>query len=256
MVACEGSGGTSTAALANSPCPGSVSLAWSLTSASGQPLTCAQAGATSVALRLQSRTGGTPVFTAFPCANSPGITNVAPGLYDVTIELRNATGERLATAPPQTSVAVAVGRTKVLTPVTFAVGGGGGGESRVVLILEAENLTSNCQPSSVGGAGITGTTITIARVGGGCAPVTLLRSLGNEPIGTYEVNCSSPQVASCIEQDETLTTTELAPDSYVVRVRGKVGAVDCWALDTQLDVPATGQLLRRITLRRQSAPGC
>jgi hypothetical protein len=75
-------------------------------------------------------------------------------------------------------------------------------------------------------------------------------------IGTYEVNCSSPQVASCIEQDETLTSPELQPGSYVVQVRGKVGAVDCWALDTQLDVPATGQLQRRITLRRQSAPGC
>ena len=258
MIACDGTGGATTAATATSTCPGSISLVWSITSASGQPLSCAQAGATSVALRFQSRTGGTPVFTAFPCANSPGITNVAPGLYDVAIELRNATGTTLATAPPQTSVAVVLGRTKVLTPVTFAVGsgGGGGGESRVVVILEAESLTSNCQPSSAGGAGITGTTITIARVGGGCAPVTLIRNRGDAQIGTYEVNCSSPQVASCIEQDETLTSPELQPDSYVVQVRGKVGAVDCWALDTQLDVPATGQLQRRITLRRQSAPGC
>ncbi|TMQ20530.1 MAG: hypothetical protein E6J91_03705 [Deltaproteobacteria bacterium] len=177
-VACDGTGGTVMAAPATGACPGSVSLAWSITSASGQPLTCAQAGATSVALRLQSRTGGTPVFTAFPCANSPGTANIAPGFYDVAIELHDASGARLATSSPQTSVAVAVGRTKVLTPVTFALAaGGGGGNSRVALTLETENVTSNCQSSSSKGAGITGTTIAIVRVGDGCAAVTLVRWL-------------------------------------------------------------------------------
>jgi hypothetical protein len=258
MAACEGTGGA-TAALSTSACPGSVSLAWSITSASGQPLTCAQAGATSVALRLLSRTGGAPVFTAFPCTGSPGTANIAPGLYDAAIELHDASGGRLATAPPQTSVAIAIGRTKVLTPVTFTVGsGGGGGTSRIALTLEAENVGSNCQATSAGGAGITGTTITIARVGGGCAAATLIRSRGGTQVGTYQVNCSSPQVAPCIERDETLTSTStlLEPGSYVMRVRGLVGAVDCWTVETQLDVPAVGQLQRRIVLQRQNAPGC
>ena len=255
-AACDGAGGTAMAAPATGACPGSVSLTWSITSASGQPLTCAQAGATSVALRLQNRTGGTPVFTAFPCANSPGTANATPGLYDVAIELHDATGARLATSSPQTSVAVAVGRTKVLTPVTFAVGTGGGGNSRVALTLETENAASNCQSTSSGGAGITGSTITIIRVGGGCAAVTLVRSRGGAEIGTYKVNCSSPDVAGCIERDETLTTTGLTPATYVVRVGGKVGAVDCWTAESQLDVPATGQLQTRIILRRQSTPGC
>ena len=256
MVACDGTGGSVAAAPATGACPGSVSLAWSITSASGQPLTCAQAGATSVALRLQSRTGGTPVFTAFPCANSPGTANIAPGFYDVAIELHDASGARLATSSPQTSVAVAVGRTKVLTPVTFALGTGGGGGSRVALTLEAEKVATNCQPSSSGGAGITGTTITIIRVGDGCAAVTLVRSRGGVEIGPYQVNCSSPEVAGCIERDETLTTTGLAPGGYVVRVVGKIGPVDCWAAESQINVPATGQLQSRIFLRRQSAPGC
>jgi hypothetical protein len=254
-VACEGTGGTATQAIATDACPGSISLAWSITSPGGQPVTCAQIGATSVALRLLSRTGGTPVFTAFPCANSPGTVNVTPGLYDVAIELHNAIGERLA-ATSQTSVAVAVGRTKVLTPATFVIGGGGSGNTRVALMLQAENTTSNCQPSSLGGAGITGTTITIARDGGGCAAVTLVRSRGGAQIGTYQVNCSSPEVASCIERDETLTTTELAPNTYVMRVGGKGGAADCWAAESQLEVPVLGPLQTRIVLRRQSTPGC
>lgn len=256
MVACDGPGGTGAAAAATSPCPGSVSLAWSITNASGQPLSCAQAAATSVALRLQSRSGGTPVFTAFPCASSSGTVNVAPGLYDVTIELRDASGARRATTPPQTSVAVAVGRTKVLTPVTFAVGSGGGGGNRVALTLQAENVTSNCQPSSSGGAGISGTTVFIARSDGGCAPARLVRSRGGVETGAYQVNCSSPEIASCVERDETLTTTGLLSGSYTVRVGGKIGPVDCWVAESRIDVPATGQLDTRLVLRRQSAPGC
>jgi hypothetical protein len=196
------------------------------------------------------------VFLAFPCASSPGLANVVPGLYDVVIELRNATGARLATAPPQTSVAVAAGRTKVLTPATFVVGAGGGGSSGIALTLEAEGVANNCQASSLGGAGITGTTITIERDGGGCAPVTLARTRGGVQIGTYQVNCSSPEVANCIERNESLTSTELEPGAYLVRVRGKIGAVNCWNADSPLNVPATGQLQTRIVLRRQSAPGC
>lgn len=254
IVACEGTGGTATAA--TSTCPGSVSLAWSITTSNGRPLTCAQASATHVALRLQSRTGGTPVFTAFPCASNAGIADVAPGLYDVAIELHDASGARLATSPPQTSVAVAVGRTRVLTPVTFAVGTGGGGNSGVALTVEAENVVSNCQSSSSGGAGITGSTITITRADGGCAPAMLVRSRGGVPIGTYQVNCSSPAVAGCIERDETMTTTGLAPGGFDVRVGGRIGAVDCWIGESHLDVPATGQLQTRIVLRRQNVPGC
>jgi hypothetical protein len=253
MVACDG-GGSGTAVQATSACPGSVSLAWSITSSSRLPLTCAQAGAANVALRFQSRTGGVPVFIAFPCANGTATSNLAPGLYDVTIALHDATGATLATAPPQTSVAIAVGRTKVLAPLTFAVQ-----NSRVALTLETENVASNCQPSSAGGAGITATTITIVRVGGGCAAATLIRNRGGAQIGTYQVNCSSPQIAECIERDETLTTTGLTPDAYVVRVRGMLGAAECWAADSELAVPASGpsgQLQTRIVLRRQGAPGC
>ena len=253
MVACD-SGGSGTAVQATSACPGSVSLAWSITSSSRLPLTCAQTGAANVALRFQSRTGGLPVFIAFPCANGTGTSNLAPGLYDVTIALHDATGATLATAPPQTPIAIAVGRTTVLAPVTFVVQ-----NSRVALTLETENVASNCQPSSAGGAGITATTITIVRVGGGCAAATLIRNRGGTQIGTYQVNCSSPQIAECIERDETLTTTGLTPDAYVVHVRGKLGATECWAADSELAVPASGpsgQLQTRIVLRRQAAPGC
>lgn len=239
-----------------SPCPGSVSLTWFITNASGQFASCAEVGANSVALRLQSRTGGTPVFTAFPCASSPGTANVAPGLYDVAIELRDANGTRLATVPQQTSIAVATGRTRVLAPVGFTVGAGGGNPpGNIRLTLRAEGVAFNCRPSP-GGAAITGTIITVERVSGGCAAVTFLRNVGNAQVGTYQVNCSSPEVASCIETDEVLTSPDLVPGSYVIRVRGKIGPVDCWTAERQIDVPQAGQLQAQVVLKRQNGPGC
>src|SRR5262245_8899655 len=48
IAACEATGGTATAGLASSTCPGSISLNWLITTTSGQFLSCAQAGATSV----------------------------------------------------------------------------------------------------------------------------------------------------------------------------------------------------------------
>jgi hypothetical protein len=128
---------------------------------------------------------------------------------------------------------------------------------RVVLSLRARPALSNCQPTAATGAGITGMTITLAEAGGSCAPITFVRARGGLPVGAYTVNCSSPTVATCIETDETLSVAALAPGRYTIRVRGKLGGVDCWANDDVLEVPPPGQsLVRTLALARSTAPGC
>ena len=239
------------------PAPGSISLAWSLAGSNGQPVSCATAGARSVALRLRSRSGGPPVFTAFPCSDAQGVANVPPDLYDVAIELHDTNGERLATVPEQTALAVAAGRTKPLAPVRFTVDRGGGTPSGgVLLTLQAQGVTFNCQPPASNGADITTNTITLIASDHGCAPVTFIRTDGGAQIGTYKINCSSPAIATCIESSEILTSPDLAPGTYVMHVRGKQGPFDCWAADSTLVVPPVGQppLRQRIFLQRQ--PGC
>jgi len=248
---------SSTSTFAQLSCPGSVSIAWSIANGSGQPSSCFQTRATSVAVRLQNRTGGTPVFTAFPCNDGAGTANIAPGLYDVAIELHDANGATLATAPVQASVAVAVGRTKTLTPAAFIVnggGGGGGGTGHVQLTLQTAGFASNCL--STGGAGITGSLITIITDGGSCAAVKLIRTRGGVEVGTYQVDCGSPSVTTCIEADERLTAPDLAPGNYTVHVRGAVGAGACFAAHATLAVPQTGQLTKLIVMQHQNAPGC
>jgi hypothetical protein len=232
--------------------PGNVSLAWSLTDLNRQPIQCAQVGAGFVAMQLSSPGLPTVPAESFACDNSPGVSAaLAPGVYDVTFALTGA-GLTPVVPPPQ-RVTVASGRTTELAPVTFMLDAQGG-----VVFTLATPPAANCRPPSMNGAGITGVTITLELAGGGCAPVTFARARGATPLGSYTVNCSSPQVAPCIERDETLSVTSMASGPYTIHVRGKVGAVDCWRNDNAVRVPAQGkQLIETLTLELQTGtPGC
>lgn len=234
------------------PPNGSISVAWSIQSPGGLPVTCEQVGTSFAALRLRNRAGGAIVATAFPCANSPGTAQVAPGLYDVSFLLDDADGTLLGTAPDQTGVSIVSGRLTQLAPALFTFGD----TPKTTLVFRlATSATTNCQPASAGGAGITGNTIFLARVGGGCAPVTFIRKRGNEQRGTYQVNCTSPEIAPCIEKDETLTTT-IVRGTYTIRVRGKIGVLECWARDDTLDIPVGGNVSRTLGLVRIGGTGC
>lgn len=263
LAACASANTSSPAAAA--PCPGSVSLAWFLVSARGQPATCAEVGATSVALRLQSRSGGATIFTAAPCSDTSGVFNVAPGLYDISVELHDRTGVRLATAPVQTSIPVAVGRTRVLAPALLQVtnrgggGGGGGGsgsgdpQSHIGLTLKALGFESNCGPASADGASITNTAIVVEKAGGaGCVPVQFIRhrdSANGPVISSYFASCMGPDFTSCIEEDEVLTAPGLAPGSYIFHVLGDRGTRICFAGDAPIDL-TSGQSQPLIFLQR------
>jgi len=229
---------------------GSVSLAWSITARDRQPTTCAQIGAATVSVLLHNRANGDEATASFACTSSPSTTQlVAIGVYDVTLSLRAADGTTRATVPDQLGVAVVAGQVTALAPVTFAMDATG----RLVISLATAPLASNCKTPGAG-AGLTANTITLERVAGGCAAVTFFRSRGPTAEGRYTVNCTAPVIASCIETDETLAVPAIEPGGYIVHVRGKVGAVDCWALDAVLEVPPAGVLTRTLNLVRRDGP--
>jgi hypothetical protein len=231
--------------------PGVISLAWSITDRNGQPATCTQVNAQSVALQLRNHAAGNVVAAAFPCTDSPDTAQVAAGLYDITMELQAADGTRLATVPDQANITIVSGQLKRLTSVTFAAST----QSSLMLSL-ATPATTNCQAIGMKGAGITGTMLTLIRSGAGCAPVTFVRTVGSSQRGTYTVNCSSPIVAPCVEKDEILTTS-LAAGTYTIHVGGKIGAIECWQRDDVLEVPPPGKpLIRTLDLAHLNIPGC
>jgi len=232
-----GSGGFPVdASLPDAGVPGTVTATWSLTDLAGAPIQCNQVGANTVSLELHSASGAFGVPASFTCANSPSTSQpLDPGTYNVSFELRGLS-VTLATAPDQNAVTVLPGQDTRLSPVTFVVDAKGS----LVLSLAAPPAIKNC----AGGAGMTGTTITLVHTGGGCAPVTFQRARGATSIGTYLVNCSSPQVAMpCIESDETLTVASLPSGPYMIHVRGKLNAADCWKNDDALQVPPLNQTL-------------
>lgn len=256
LVGC-GSGGGFPDAMSDSPPPpgGTFSLAWSLTDTASAPVTCEQVGGLSVTLLLRNRAvmGGTT--EVFSCGSGMGTTPpVAPGLYDVNFELTGING-LISTAPLQQGLTVTSGQDTPLQPVTFAVDAVGG----LDLHFTANATGGNCAPAASMGAGITNTTITLERASGPCEPVTFDIAAGaTQPASTYTVNCTAPALGPCIETDQGVTVTGVTSGDYIIRVRGKVGALDCYTNNDALKVPsAAGNLVRTLNLAHQATtPGC
>ena len=218
-----------------------------------QPIPCDEVGATTVSLQLRNHATLTGVAESFSCQNSPSTSQpLPPGIYDISFELHGVNGT-LATAPSQT-VTVSSGQDTPLRSIAFMVDARGS----LVLSLATPPATSNCKPTGTMGAGITGMTITLVHTGDGCAPVTFQIARGTTMLGSYVVNCSSPMVTTCIENDETLTVSSMQSGPYTIHVRGKINAVDCWKNDDMLAVPPLGQVLRdTLNLAFQNGtPGC
>jgi hypothetical protein len=251
---CDDGGFPVDAALPDATLRGTVSLAWSLTDLTGRPIQCDEVGATFVFLELRSKSTLSGTVASFSCGNSPSMSPpLEVGTYDIRFELH---GPALTSvpAPMQSDVVIAANQDTRLQPVTFPVDTTG----QLVLGLAAPPRTTNCGGTTMMGAGITTMTITLVRGDGGCAPVTFVRTHGSTTVGNYTVNCSSPQVSSCIERDETLTVASLPSGPYTIHVRGKIGAADCWANDDAFSVPAQGKA-RADTLNlafKSGAPGC
>jgi hypothetical protein len=233
------------------PANGALSVAWSVHAADGVAVPCESVGARFVALRIRNRASGATTATAFPCPNNVGSAQLTPGLYDVSFQLDAADGTRLAIAPDQRGVSLVSGQ---LTRLTVALTVGATPQSGLVLSL-ATSATSNCRSAAAGGAGINGNTIDLEFAAGGCAAMKFTRRLADQVVGTYTVNCSSPQIAACIEKNETLTAS-LKPGGYVVRARGKIGAVDCWQVDDKIDIPAGSTVSHTLALLPTHGPGC
>lgn|SRR5512140_134705 len=233
---------------------GTVSLAWSITDLNDQPIPCDEVNASSVFLQLRDPARLSGSVESFSCQNSPSTSHpLEPGTYDITYELHGINLTAVS-AQTQSGVKVEVGKDTPLNPITFKVDAQGS----LALALAAPPATTNCKPAGMMGAGITGITITLVHTGDGCAPVTFVRSRGAVMLGSYVVNCSSPMVTTCIENDERLSVASMQSGPYTIQVRGKIGAVDCWKNDDALQVPPQGKMLNQtLNLAYQTGtPGC
>ena len=251
-VGCGSGGGFPDARPIDAPPPGGTfSLDWSLTNTSNQPITCDEIGGLSVTALLRNRDvqgGSTEVFT---CGTLMGTSQaLVPGIYDIDFELNGVSG-LIATAPKQMGIVVTSGGNVQLAPVAFSVDATGG----MKLHFTTNHAGGNC----AAGAGITQTTITLSKVStGACSPVTFTIAAGaTQPASTYTVNCTTPAIGPCIDDDQELSVSGIPSGTYVIHVRGKAGA-DCWKNDDQLPVPPVGHdLVSPLNLSiEMAAPSC
>ena len=237
------------------PAPGGTfTLAWQVTDVIGTPIDCAPIGATNVAIELVSHQSGNGFSDSFSCASGTGISReLDAGSYDVLYTLEGKSGT-LASGIQQVNQPIVGEQTTTLDKVTFAV------DDKGALALHMNSLKTggNCGTIAKMGAGITGVTIALQHSPGGCEPLTLTIGPGaTQPGGTYVINCASPVVAPCIENDQALTANKVPADHYQIKIRGKIGATDCWANDDQFDVPPLGKTYSQtLNLQKLSNPGC
>jgi hypothetical protein len=170
----------------------------------------------------------------------------------MTFELNGLVGS-LALAPPQQGIEIRSGETVALQPISFAVEATGG----VELLIDSLQAGGNCG-AAPNGAGIAQHTITLAHSPGPCEPVTFQIGAGaTKPAGTYTVDCVTPVVADCIENDQKLTVATMPSGNYRIQIRGKIGAIDCWNNDDSLVVPPLAKVLKStLNLAKQVTPGC
>jgi hypothetical protein len=216
---------------------GTFTAAWSVVDeTTNQPVSCDKIDLNArVSVEL---TGPVPGGSeAFSCKSLGGMssTTVPPGTYIVRYQLDVQEGSKTVTVASVTgpSVTIRSGDDVKLAPVTFRVNATGG----LQLTLQA-GTSGNC----VGGAGITGFTISLVHDGGpgdtACEPVVFALSGG----GTFDArSCSSPSVQRCVAADETLTVASLPSGPYQIHVAGKKLTTVCWTNNDSFTVPAQGK---------------
>ena len=255
-AACGDGGGFPDAKPIDSPPPvGTFSLAWSVTDANAQPVTCDAIGAQAVTATLRNpdiEGGFTEVFS---CASLTGTSpGIAPGMYRVDFDLNGATTV-LATSAQQ-MIEIKSGQNTALAPATFAVDATGA----LALTLNSNKPAGNCS-TAMGGAGITNMTVTLEKTSDlSCAPVQFAVSAGaSGTAATYTVNCTTPATLPCLNADQALTVAGVASGGYRIHVRGRTAVPgDCYINDDTIPVPALGMTTTRaLNLAiATGAPGC
>ena len=255
LIGCDGGGGFPDAPQDPPERGGTFTLAWTVTDSANnnQLISCDRVGAQNVTVELRSHQTANAFHDSFGCSGGKSTSGIIPaGTYDLTIELTGIFGT-LATVE-QVNIAIAESQDTALEPVLFAVDAHGA----LAMHLDTQRPGGNCGAISANGAGITAMTLTLQHASGGCEPLTLTIAPGaTKPGGTYTINCASPQVAPCIEDDQALTAGNVPSDGYKITVRGKIGATNCWVNDDTLQVPPLGKTLTQtFNLAKLATPGC
>jgi hypothetical protein len=230
VAACGSSAGPPDARVIDGPPPGGTfTLTWTLHDGA-TALTCADLGGATIAVSITGVGDGFGVTDVFDCASATGTTRaVAPGKYNLDVQLTGPTGALAAVIPFRDVVAVTSSDTK-LDPIDFAVMARGGLKFRLV----AQGVAANC----TGTAPIAGMQLRIRDAQNLCEPATFMVAAGaGTAASTYTDDCQTAVVGPCIERDQIVTVSDLRSGSVKLDVSGQVAGQPCWGGTNYLTVP-------------------
>lgn len=253
-VGCSGNGGGfPDAPIPDAPPPnGSFKLDWAVSDTGGNPISCDTVGAVSVTVDFHNRAVEGGLTEAFVCSTGEGTSGpLVPGTYDLQFHLVGTGGVVLAEGTPQLGVEIPAGATTDLTPLAFSVEATG----NLALKINTLRADGNCAATGATGGNIDAMTITFNDTAtGACAPVTF----DIQPMNLqYTVDCTTPVSAPCIENDQTLSATDVPSGNYTIHIRGKETGTDCWLNNDSVKVPGAGKTLTEtLNLGFQTIGGC
>ncbi len=249
LAACGGGGGFPTDSPPEAPpVGGKFQLAWSVTDLAATTIPCAQVGAAFVTVTLRNRAVQGASTEVFSCTSgmATSLLSFTPGTYDLSFELGGTSGV-IGTAPAVTGIEITSGGTVTVDPITFAVDATG----KLELFLNTAIAGGNCN----GGANVDNFTITLTHTAAACEPVTF--EISNGPPNSYAVDCTTPPLSNCIDNDQKLSVPTLPSGSYQIVVKGKIGGIDCFTNTSTLIVPPNSKtLMQTLGLTKLTTAGC
>jgi hypothetical protein len=242
---------------ADLPKPGKVHFTWTIADSKG-PSTCEAVGATTVALRLSQ--GPDQETQAFNCADGEGTTNQQPPANYFAEALLLDTNGSLYDSTLQSVSIDGSGATVEMMTVEFVVEPPGSFTMKVDAVPEA---AGNCVPKAMGGAGITGMTLSGSNTAlGGCITRDMAIGAGPTsmtPEGTYAMDCVVEKPSTpCLENDQSITLGPLPPGSYRFEVTGWRDDTKCFSAIALVDIES-GQVTDKGVInfsRNMADPAC
>jgi len=210
------------------PESGTFSLTWSIVD-KGVELPCDGVGADAVSITLVPQGSASGFAEAFPCTSGQGTSRpFAPGVYDMTIDIRASGSRSLLDAPVRVqNVEIVTDTDSPLPAQEFSIAAQGDFHFRV----ESGATAGNCADVASDGAGIVGFVFALSDSAGACVAADFVIADGSQAGGTYSSDCTTPPAPfACIGSDQEVTVSGVASGDLRLEITGqKAGPIDCFS---------------------------
>lgn len=223
------------------PNDGNFTLAWSILN-EGTTLPCRDVGAVAVALTLISQGSGSGSAESFPCTSGEGMSRAfAPGIYDVTIDIRASGSKSLLDAPVRIQGFEILARETTAMPTQeFEIEPIGDFK----FFVDSGASSGNCAATESNGGGLVGLSFELTNGSGACVEADFVIADGSESGGTYSSNCTTPAAPfACIGSDQEVSVIGARSGALSLSIIGqKAGPVDCYDRISNFDLPGANLL--------------